>query len=343
MKMDKPQRIEDLGEFGLIDHITNDFVSQNKSTIKGVGDDAAVIDCVDHCRLITTDLLVEGIHFDLIYTPLRHLGYKSVVVNLSDVYAMNGKPEQITVSIALSNKITLKAVEELYAGIKLACDKYGVDLVGGDTTSSLTGLLISVTAIGRASKTDICYRSGAEVNDVICVSGNLGASYLGLQILEREKQIFISDHKIKPEIDRYPYCLQRQLKPEARKDIVEKLEKNGIKPKAMIDVSDGLSSDLLHICKQSGVSCKVFEDKIPVHTEAAQLAFEINTDPTIAAMNGGEDYELLFTVDHSEYDKICKLDDISVIGYITDKSNTPVMIARNGVEVELKAQGWKHL
>ncbi len=336
------ESIESLGEFGLIEYLTKDFITHCNSTVKGVGDDAAVIDCGDYFRLITTDLLVEGIHFDLIYTPLRHLGYKAVTVNLSDIFAMNGKPEQITVSIALSNKISLKAIEEIYEGIRLACNAYEVDLVGGDTTTSLTGLLISITAIGTARKQEVCLRSGAQVNDVICVSGNLGASYLGLQLLEREKQIFIADPHIQPEIGKYPYCIQRQLKPEARKDVVENLKKADINPHAMIDVSDGLSSDLLHICKQSKVSCKVFEDKLPIDTETASLACELNIDPTIAAMNGGEDYELLFTIDSKELEKIAKIDGITAIGYVTSANNRPLLIARNGVEIELKAQGWNH-
>ncbi|HOE04302.1 MAG TPA: thiamine-phosphate kinase [Bacteroidales bacterium] len=334
--------IGSMGEFGLINHLTKNFKHVNKSTLTAVGDDAAVIECGADCMLVTTDLLVEGVHFDLMYTPLRHLGYKSVVVNLSDIYAMNGKPEQITVSIAISAKITLTALDELYAGIKAACERYGVDLIGGDTTTSITGMTISVTALGRVKRDEICYRSGAKINHLVCVTGNLGAAYLGLQLLEREKELYLKDPNTQPEISGYPYCIERILKPENTPAILQLLRENNILPSAMMDVSDGLSSDILHICSQSGVSCKIFEDKIPIHPETRLLAEEFHLDPSIAALNGGEDYELLFTADPVHYEKLSAIEGIHVIGYITDTANQPVLVARNGVEVALKAQGWNH-
>ncbi len=335
--------IAELGEFGLIDFLVKDFKTVQRSTIKAVGDDAAVIDGGSDYVLVTTDMLVEGIHFDLIYTPMKHLGYKSVVVNLSDIYAMNGNPQQITVSLAVSAKFGIKALEELYEGIRLACEAYNVDLVGGDTTTSLTGLCLSITALGRVSKDKICNRSGAKLNDLICVSGNLGASYLGLQLLEREKQIFLSDNTIQPEISRHPYCIQRFLKPEARRDIVESLANASVLPTAMIDISDGLSSDILHICKQSQVSCVIYEDKLPVDAEAFALAQEFGIDVSIAALNGGEDYELLFTVDQKHYEQVLGMAGVSVIGYISEGKQGGMLKARNGVEVPLEAQGWNHM
>lgn len=333
--------ISELGEFGLIDHITKGFKTDKDQIIKGIGDDAAVIKNREDSTIITSDLLIEGIHFDLIYTPLKHLGYKSVVVNLSDLYAMNSSPVAITVSLAISSKFSLQAVEELYQGIKHACEIYNVNLIGGDTSSSVTGLFISVTAIGTAKTEDIVYRSGAKVNDLICVSGDLGGAYLGLQLLEREKEIFLSDKNIKPELKNCEYILERQLKPEARKDIIAVLSENKIKPTAMIDISDGLSSELLHISKESGVSCKIYEEKIPVHPQSVQMAEQFNMDPMIAALNGGEDYELLFTVPLTFHEIIGKIPSISVIGHICDQKQKNLLITKNGTEVPLEAQGWK--
>ncbi len=340
MDNNKDKTVSDLGEFGLIEHLTKDFKITHKNIIKGIGDDAAVVENQDECMLITTDLLVEGIHFDLIYTPLKHLGYKSVIVNLSDLYAMNCTPSGITVSIAISNKFSLKALEELYSGIKLACEIYDVDLIGGDTSSSVTGLLISITAVGHAKKEDIVYRNGAKQNDLICVSGDLGAAYLGLQLLEREKEIFLSDNQIQPELENFEYILERQLKPEARKDIIKILSENNIKPTSMIDISDGLSSEILHICKKSDKGCKIFEEKIPVHPQSWQIAEKFNISAITAALNGGEDYELLFTVPLSQNEIIAKIPSISIIGHICDKSHGANLILRDGSEVPLIAQGW---
>lgn len=339
----KTRDISELGEFGLIDHITKDVKINHKNTLKGIGDDAAVIDYGTVCTVVTTDLLVEGIHFNLMYTPLKHLGYKSVVVNLSDVYAMNATPKQITVSIALSAKFTIEHIEQLYEGIKLACEKYKVDLVGGDTSSSLTGLAISVTAIGEAKKENITYRSTAKKNDVICVSGNLGGAYMGLQLLEREKEIFKTNPTSQPSLEGYDYILQRQLKPEARKDVIELLNELQIKPTSMIDISDGLSSEIMHICKNSNVGCKIFQDKIPIDENTAQMANEFNIDPLIAALNGGEDYELLFTVDINELNKIKDHPMIHAIGHIADKEHGSIMISNSGQSIELQAQGWNQM
>ncbi|NLA24505.1 MAG: thiamine-phosphate kinase [Bacteroidales bacterium] len=339
----KASTIEELGEFGLIEHLTENFSVKNKNTIKAVGDDAAVIDAGNDLLLVSTDILVEGIHFDLIYTPLKHLGYKSVVVNLSDIYAMNGKPEQITVAISVSGKLNLRALEDLYEGIKMACERYEVDLVGGDTTTSITGTTISISALGRVEKNQVVYRNGAKVNDLICVTGDLGAAYLGLQLLEREKNLFIADQSVKPDISNYPYCVERILKPENKPKTLKKLQEANILPNAMIDISDGLSSDILHICKQSQVSCKIYEDKIPINIETAQLAQEFFIDPSVAALNGGEDYELLFTIDQKYFEIISEMPEISIIGYISDKSEESALVARNGVEVPLKAQGWRHI
>ncbi len=342
MKQKKGNKtISDLGEFGFIDHITKDFKTDNNNIIKGVGDDAAVIKNEDGATIITTDLLVEGIHFDLIYTPLKHLGYKAVIVNLSDLYAMNSIPVAITVSIAISSKFSLIAVEELYAGIKHACEIYDVSMIGGDTSSSVTGLHISITAIGKAKSEDIVYRNGAKINDLICVSGDLGGAYLGLQLLEREKEIFLSDGDIKPKLNNCEYILERQLKPEARKDIIKLLKENNIKPTAMIDISDGLSSELLHISKQSGVSCKIYEEKIPVYPQSIEMAEQFNMDPMTAALNGGEDYELLFTVPLALHDVVRKIPSISVIGHISEKKQNNVLVTKDGTEVPLEAQGWK--
>ncbi len=330
-----------LGEFGLIDHLTRDIHLQQKSSLKGVGDDAAVVDYRGQKMVITTDLLTEGIHFNLVYTPLKHLGYKAVIVNLSDVYAMNARPRQILVSLAVSAKFSLEAVEQLYEGIRLACERYGVDLVGGDTTSSLTGLTISVVALGEVQKGKLAYRNTARLNDLICVSGDLGAAYMGLQLLEREKQVFEESGKsIQPDLSGYDYILGRQLKPEARKDIIEALDARRIIPHAMIDLSDGLSSDLIHICRQSGLGCRIFQDRIPVAEETNRVAREMNMEPFIAALNGGEDYELLFTIPLSLHDEVMKIKDISVIGHITGKEAGMKFVTTQGGEIDLKAQGW---
>lgn len=333
--------ISQLGEFGLIDHLTKDIKHVNKSTLKGVGDDAAVLDHGNKKIVVTTDLLLEGVHFDLVYTPLKHLGYKAVVVNLSDVYAMNAEPKQITVSIGLSAKMSLQSVEELYSGIYLACSKYKVDLVGGDTSTSLTGLTISITAIGEADEKDIVYRDTAKPNELICVSGDLGAAYTGLLLLEREKMVFSSNPKVQPDFQSYDYVLERFLKPEARKDIIRFLKDSGIKPGAMIDISDGLSSEILHLCTDSKTGCKIFEHKIPVDHITAMLAEEFNINPLTAALNGGEDYELLFTVPVTDMDKVTGFKEISVIGHMTDESEGTALITSSNSRIELVAQGWK--
>ena len=333
-------KLSEIGEFGLINLLTKDIKLKNKSTVVGVGDDAAVIENNEKQILITTDILTEGVHFDLIYTPLKHLGYKAVVVNLSDLYAMNATPRQITVSIAFSGKFSVEAIEELYQGIYLACDMYGVDLIGGDTTSSYSGLIISITAIGEANKNDIIYRNGAKNTDLICVSGDLGSAYFGLQILEREKKVYETNPNSQPDLSMYSYLIERQLKPEARKDILETLRINKIKPTSMIDISDGLSSELLHICKDSKVGCKIFEDKIPIDHSSAIASDELNVSRITAALNGGEDYELLFTVPLKDFDKIKGLKDISIIGHIADESSGKSIVLRNGESLELKAQGW---
>ncbi len=332
--------LSELGEFKLIEHLTGKIKLTQKSSVKGIGDDAAVIDHGENKMVLTTDLLLEGIHFNLVYHPMKHLGYKAVVVNLSDIYAMNAKPAQVTVSIGLSGKFSLQAIEQLYQGIKLACEQYKVDLVGGDTSSSMTGMLISITAVGYAPKQKLVYRNGAKKNDLICVSGNLGAAYLGLQILERERKIFESDPTIQPVLDKYTYLIERQLKPEARKDIFEVFQDKGILPTAMIDVSDGLSSDLLHICRQSGVGCKIFQDRIPVDVEADKTARELNMEPVICALNGGDDYELLFTLPVEMMDQVDKMDGISVLGHTVDKEEGCKWITTGGSEIELKASGW---
>ena len=335
--------ISDLGEFKLIDHLTKQFVIQNKGTIKGVGDDCAVIENRKSEILITTDLLIEGVHFDLSYMPLKHLGYKAVMVNLSDIYAMNGAANQITVSIALSNRFTLEAVEELYEGIYLACKSYNVDLVGGDTTSSTKGILISITAIGEAKKKNVVYRSGAKPNDLLVVSGDLGAAYLGLQVLEREKQVFQVNPNAQPELDNYSYLVERQLKPEARKDIVEMLEEMEVLPTSMIDISDGLSSEILHLCKQSKVGCNLHEDKIPLDQQVISTCEEFNISSTTVALSGGEDYELLFTIDQSDFPKIKGNPNLTVIGYMTEESEGKHLITRANQKIELIAQGWNAL
>ena len=334
--------LSSLGEFGLIERIAKQVVIRNESTIKGIGDDAAVLSPGSKYQVITTDLLLEGIHFDLTYTPLKHLGYKAVVVNISDVYAMNARPRQITVSLGVSSKLTIQAIDELYSGILLACERYGVDLVGGDTSTSLTGLTISITAIGEADKERIVYRSGAKPNDLICVSGDLGASYMGLQLLEREKRVLDGGVDSRPAFDGYDYILERQLKPEPRADVVDFFEKINVIPTAMIDVSDGLSSELLHISNKSGVGCRIFEEKIPIDHVTRNMAEELSLNPVVAALNGGEDYELLFTIDQKDYEKFKSEPGpaIYAIGYVTEQDKGFRMITTGGDEVDLVAQGW---
>ncbi len=333
----------ELGEFGLIDRIAKAVEIKNASTIKGIGDDAAVINAGGRHQVVTTDLLLEGIHFDLTYCPLRHLGYKAVAVNLSDVYAMNARPKQITVSIGVSGKFTLKAIDELYAGMIAACDNYGVDLVGGDTSTSMTGLAISITAIGEVEAEKIVYRSGAQSGDIVCVSGDLGGAYMGLQLLEREKRVLQTGSNGRPEFDGFDYILERQLKPEPRADVIDFLEKIDVVPTAMMDVSDGLSSEMLHICNCSKVGCRIYEEKIPIDHVTRNMAEEINFNPVVAALNGGEDYELLFTIRQSDYQKFQSAagPNIFAIGYITDESKGYRMITTGGDEADLVAQGWK--
>lgn len=335
--------ISTLGEFGLIDHLTQNITLTNKSTLKGVGDDAAVLDYTDKQVLVTTDLLLEGVHFDLTYVPLKHLGYKSAVVNFSDIYAMNGQPKQITVSLGISKRFSIEDLEELYSGIRLACDVYGVDLVGGDTSASLTGLSISITCIGEGEPGKVVYRNGAKETDLICVSGDLGAAYMGLQLLEREKKVFQGEKDFTPDFSGKEYLLERQLKPEARKDIIELLRSNGVLPTAMMDISDGLSSELLHIAKQSHVGCRIYEERIPIDYQTAVMAEQFNMNLVTAALNGGEDYELLFTVPLTEHDKIDAMQGVKVIGYITKAELGNYLVGRDGGEVELKAQGWNSL
>ena len=336
-------QISTLGEFGLIRRLTEKFSIKNSSTQKAVGDDAAVLSYGDKKTLVTTDLLLEGIHFDLVYAPLKHLGYKAAVVNFSDIYAMNGTPRQITVSLGVSKRFSVEDMEELYAGIRLACESYGVDLVGGDTSASLTGLTISITCIGEGEEGKIVYRNGAKPNDLICVSGDLGSAYMGLQLLEREKLVFAGNNTVQPDFEGKDYILQRQLKPEARKDIISDLRKKEILPTAMIDISDGLSSELFHICTQSNVGCIVYEDKIPVNYQAVVMAEEMNLNIVTAALNGGEDYELLFTVPLDDYEKIIAMDNVGIVGHITKPELGLNLAGRNGEEIPLKAQGWNAL
>lgn len=340
---EKQTEISSLGEFGLIDRLTDGVELRNASSLKGVGDDCAVLEYKDTEVLVSTDMLVEGIHFDLTYVPLKHLGYKAAVVNFSDIYAMNGHPRQITVSLALSKRFTVEHMEALYSGIRLACEIYGVDLVGGDTTSSRSGLVISVTCIGDAPKERIAYRSGAKDTDLICVSGDLGSAYMGLQLLEREKVASAGQKDFQPQFQGKEYLIERQLKPEARRDVIENLEKAGIVPTSMMDISDGLSSELLHICKASGVGCRVYEDRIPIDYQTALMAEELNMNLVTAAMNGGEDYELLFTVPLHLHDEIKKIPGVKVIGHITDAGLGCAMVTRDGSEMEIRAQGWNPL
>jgi thiamine-monophosphate kinase len=340
---DNRTELSELGEFGLIREIAATTTIKNKNTIRGIGDDAAVLDAEGKKIILSTDMLVEGVHFDLSYMPLKHLGYKAVAVNLSDICAMNATPGQITVSLAISNKFSLEAVEELYEGIQIACEKYGVDLVGGDTTSSHSGLVISITAVGFADADEIVYRDGARETDLICVSGDLGSAYLGLQLLNREKQVFLENPKIQPDLTGYDYLLERQLKPEPGTDIIRSLKDAGIKPHSMIDISDGLASEILHICNSSGTGCQIYEDKIPIDVKAAELAEEFNMNPVTCALNGGEDYELLFTIALSDFDKIKKIKDVHLIGHITEKNTGCMLVDKAGQFIEIKARGWDGL
>ncbi|MDT0553378.1 thiamine-phosphate kinase [Urechidicola vernalis] len=339
-KNEQRTSISELGEFGLIKHLTKYFKIQQESTEKAIGDDAAVLEFSDKQTLVTTDLLVEGVHFDLAYMPLKHLGYKAVMVNLSDVYAMNGTATQITVSIALSNRFPLEAVEELYAGIQLACDTYKVDLIGGDTTSSTTGLLISVTALGEVTEQDVVYRNGAKPNDLLVVSGDIGGAYLGLQVLEREKQVFAANPNSQPDLEQYSYIVERQLKPEARKDIIKLLKDLEVKPTSMIDISDGLSSEILHLSTQSEVGCNLYEDKIPLDPQVISTCEEFEIDATTIALSGGEDYELLFTIKQEDFPKIKANPHLTVIGHMTDESEGINLVTRANQKIELTAQGW---
>lgn len=345
--------ISTLGEFGLIKHLTHDMKPHNASTLCGVGDDCAVMqystDPADTRRvLLTTDMLMQGVHFDLVYTPLKHLGYKAAMVNLSDVYAMNGTPRQLLVSLAVDRRFTVEHMEELYAGIRLACERHGVDIVGGDTTTSLTGLAISITCIGEADAADVATRSGAHDTDLLCVSGNLGAAYMGLQMMEREKKVFMEqkgqpETMVQPDFQGREYLIERILKPEARRDVVERLREAGIRPTAMIDVSDGLSSETMHLCEMSGVGCRIYEEKIPIDYQTAVAAEECNLNVYTAALNGGEDYELLFTVPLAQHEAVAQLDDVHIIGYMTRAELGRKLITRDGNEFDLKAQGWNPL
>ena len=340
--LDKEKRtpISELGEFGLIDHLARKVRIKNKSTKKGIGDDAALIDHGKDQTVVTTDILLEGIHFNLIYTPLKHLGYKAAVINFSDIYAMNADPTQMIISLGISGKFAVEDIDQIYKGINLACDNYGVDLVGGDTSSSLTGLIISITAIGHVSEKDIVFRDSAGINDIICVTGDLGAAYLGLQLLEREKRIFSEVPGTQPDLGGYEYVLRRQLKPEPRADVIKKLNEAKVKPSSMIDISDGLSSEILHICKSSGLGCKIYQEKIPIDKETEKLAKEFNLDPITAALNGGEDYELVFTLPLDDFEKIKEIPIVHPIGHITEKSQGCNLITPDGVSVNIKAQGW---
>ena len=333
-------QLSDLGEFALIDHLTKNFKINHTSTIKGVGDDAAVLEFKDKKIVVTTDLLVEGVHFDLSYVPLKHLGYKAVVVNLSDVCAMNAKPTQITVSIALSNRFPLEAIEELYAGIETAAKIYNIDVIGGDTSSSNTGLLISITAIGEVE--EAVYRNGAKPNDLLVVSGDLGGAFMGLQVLEREKEVYKVNPNNQPDLELYSYIIERQLKPEARVDVIQLLKDLDVKPTAMIDISDGLSSEIIHLCKQSDVGCDLYEDKIPLDPQVISTCEEFNIDSTTVALNGGEDYELLFTISQTDFPKIKANPSLSVIGFITEVKNGMHLVTRADSRIPIKAQGWKN-
>ena len=338
--METRTEIESLGEFGLIEHLTKNFETHNASTVLGVGDDAAIIDHFGKQTVISTDLLIEGIHFDLMYTPLKHLGYKSVIVNLSDIYAMNATPTQITMSIAFSNRFSVEALDEFYEGVFAACNKYGVDLVGGDTTSSQKGFIISVTAIGEVAPEKYVQRSTAKTGDLICVSGFVGGAFLGLTLMEREKKIYLENPKIQPDLEGEDYIVGRLLKPEARRDIIDFFATNNILPTSMMDVSDGISSEVLHLCKQSNLGCRVYEEKLPVHELARKAAFKFGLDPTTCALSGGEDYELIFTLKQEEYDKITLNEEISVIGYMTEIEEGCKILTKGGNTFNITAQGW---
>ena len=339
----KRTELSSLGEFGLIKHLTEAFVCEQPSTIKGIGDDAAVIDYGDKVTLVSTDLLVEGVHFDLSYMPLRHLGYKCAAVNFSDIVAMNGTPRQLFVGISVSNRFPVEALDEIYEGIRLACKRYHVDLAGGDTTSSVHGLFLSLTVTGEADKQDVVYRSTAKENDLICVSGDLGSAYMGLLLLEREKKVYEANPDMQPELSGYDYILERQLKPEPRTDITELLKKAGVKPTAMIDISDGLASEVLHLCEDSGLGCRIFEDKIPLDAMTITAAEEFNIQPVTAAMNGGEDYELLFTINMNDFEKVRAIEGISIIGHMTEANAGTFLASNNGPLIKIEALGWNHM
>ena len=343
MQTNNRTEISTLGEFGLIKHLTQNIELTNAESIYGIGDDAAVLNMNNQQALVTTDLLMEGVHFDLVYTPLKHLGYKAAIVNFSDIYAMNGTPKQITVSLAVSKRFCIEDLEQFYEGLKLACKVHHVDIVGGDTTSSVTGLAISITCIGVADKDKIVYRNGAKETDLICVTGDLGAAYMGLQLLEREKAVFEGQEEANPDFTGKEYLLERQLKPEARKDIIEKLAQEGILPTSMMDISDGLSSELMHICTQSNTGCRIYEERLPIDYQTAIMAEELNMNVSTCALNGGEDYELLFTVPLTCHDKVSAIKDVKVIGHITKPELGCGLITRDGQEFELKAQGWNPL
>ncbi len=334
--------ISQIGEFALIDKIKAGFDLRNRSSIKGIGDDAAVIEAGENLMLLSTDLLLEGIHFDLSYMPLQHLGYKAVAVNVSDIAAMNGKPEQIVIGLGLSNRFAVEAVELLYQGIRTACENYNVDLVGGDTTASASGLIISVSILGRVPKEQIAYRSGAQLSDIVCVTGDLGAAFMGLQVLEREKQVYLTNPAMQPDLEKYEYLISRQLKPEARMDIIHELAELQIVPSSMIDVSDGLASEVLHLSRSSRIGIKLFEDKIPIDNLAYDTALEFNLDPIIIALNGGEDYELLFTIKQADFEKVKKHPDIHFIGHTHKNVDQNIMISKQGNEIPIQAQGWEH-
>lgn len=342
MAEEKRTEIGELGEFGLIDKIKSKSELKNDSSYLGIGDDAAVIDCGERYQLVSTDMLLEGVHFDLSYVPLTHLGFKAVAVNVSDIAAMNGIPEQITVSIGLSNRFSTEAVEALYEGIKYACDAYKVDLVGGDTTSSRSGLVISVTVIGSVDKDKVTYRSGAKKSDILCVTGDLGGALMGLQVLEREKQVFLANPEMQPKLDDYDYIVKRQLRADARMDIIHELADLGVKPSSMIDISDGLASEAFHLCKESGMGVVIYEDKLPIATETYNTAVEFNLDPMTCALNGGEDYELLFTISQEDYEKLKNHADIATIGYMQEADKGKKFVTKNDNVIDLKAQGWKH-
>ncbi len=342
MAEEKRTEIGELGEFGLIERITKGIEPQHKETVKGIGDDAAVFDLGENFLLMSSDMLLEGVHFDLSYMPLQHLGYKAIAVNVSDIAAMNGLPKQVTVNLGLSNRFSVEAVEAIYEGIKSACKEYKVDLVGGDTTSSQAGLVISVTALGTVSKKEVVFRNGARESDILCVTGDLGGAFVGLQVLEREKQEFLANPDMQPKLEKYEYVVGRQLKPKARMDIIHELKDLEIQPTAMIDVSDGLASDVFHLCKQSNLGVAIYEDKLPIEKQAYETAAEFSIDPNACALNGGEDYELLFTITQEDFDKIKNHSDIHTIGYMQAKSKGKTFVTRNQNVVELQAQGWKH-